>query len=56
MLKKISDEHQNKLKQIGDWKIFPLALEYIARGFIGFDENFQLYYKNKPIPNGIKLT
>ncbi|MHA1252031.1 MAG: phosphoribosylglycinamide formyltransferase [Candidatus Helarchaeota archaeon] len=55
LLEKISDEHQDKLKQIGDWKIFPKALEYIARGFLEHDENLNLYFKGKPIPMGIRL-
>jgi len=55
LLEKIADEHQNKLKEIGDWVIFPLAIEYIARGYLGYDENLNLYFKGKPIPNGIRL-
>ncbi|MHA1268445.1 MAG: phosphoribosylglycinamide formyltransferase [Candidatus Helarchaeota archaeon] len=55
LLNKISDEHQNKLKEVGDWVIFPLAIEYIARGFIGHDSNNKLYFKGNLIPNGIRL-
>ncbi|MBD3226687.1 MAG: formyl transferase [Candidatus Lokiarchaeota archaeon] len=55
MLKKISDKHQDKLKEKGDWVIFPLALEYIARGYIKYDESGILYFKDRPIPNGLKL-
>ena len=56
LLEEISDNHQDRLKEIGDWVIFPLTLEYVARGYIQYDEeNNELYYKEKSIPNGLKL-
>jgi folate-dependent phosphoribosylglycinamide formyltransferase PurN len=55
LLIEIADTHQDKLKEKGDWVIFPLALEYIARGYIGYDAQGNIYYKEKPIPDGLRL-
>lgn len=55
LLDQIADKHQDKLKEKGDWVIFPLSIEYIARGYIGYDEQGNIYYKEKPIPEGLRL-
>jgi folate-dependent phosphoribosylglycinamide formyltransferase PurN len=34
----VADDHQERLKEIGDWKIFPKTIEMIARGQFGLDE------------------
>lgn len=54
-VKAVSDEHQNRLKEIGDWVIFPRTLEYIAEGRYSQDKQGLLYFDNKPIPQGVKL-
>ncbi len=36
-LDKVVIEHQDRLKKIGDWEIFPRTIELIARGYYGFD-------------------
>ena len=54
-LQTVSDEHQNRLKVTGDWVIFPRTLEYIADGRYSQDEQGNLYFDNKRIPNGLKL-
>lgn len=48
------EEHQNKLKEMGDWKIFPKTIEYIAQGRYAIQAG-QLYFDGKPIPKGIKF-
>jgi hypothetical protein len=53
--KKSIDEHQSKLKEAGDWKIFPLTLQYIAEGRYARDEKGDLYFDGKQIPSGIRL-
>lgn len=35
--------NQNRLKENGDWKIFPLTLQYIAEGRFGIDEKGGVY-------------
>lgn len=54
-VKAVSDEHQNRLKEIGDWVVFPRTLEYIADGRYSQDDNGKLYFDRTPIPQGLKL-
>ncbi len=42
-LRRIVDEHQNRLKEAGDWIIFPQTIEMIARGRIALDEANRVY-------------
>lgn len=55
LLKKIAKEHQNKLKEVGDWKIFSLTLEWIAEGRFGIDEKRNIYLDGKIITKGHRL-
>ncbi len=52
-VKVVSDEHQNRLKEIGDWIIFPRTLEFLADGRYSQDEQGLLFFDDKPIPNGV---
>lgn len=47
---------QSKLKESGDWVIFPKTLEYIAQGRYSQDEKGNLYFEGKPIPSGLSLN
>jgi len=47
--------HQERLKKAGDWIIFPKTLQYIAEGRYEQDENDNLYFDGKRIPQGLKL-
>ena len=51
----VSSRHQDRLKEIGDWVIFPRTLEFIADGRYSQDKQGNLYFDNRPIPNGLKL-
>lgn len=55
LVKKVSDEHQNRLKEVGDWVIFPKTLLYLAEGRYAWDEEGHLYFDNEPIPCGVRL-
>lgn len=55
LLKKISEEHQNKLKEIGDWEIFPLTLQWIAEGRFGIDKKRNIYFDGKMIKKGYRI-
>jgi len=55
LLKRIAKEHQNKLKEVGDWKIFPLTLEWIAEGRFAIDEKRNIYLDGKIITKGHRL-
>jgi phosphoribosylglycinamide formyltransferase-1 len=55
-LKKIADGHQSRLKEAGDWKIFPRTLELISQGRFARDNwNQGLYFDGKPVQNGIRF-
>jgi len=47
-------EHQELLKEIGDWIIFPRTLEMIARGRFALDEHNRVYVDGHPVPNGYR--
>jgi phosphoribosylglycinamide formyltransferase 1 len=52
----VVDEHQKRLKKVGDWEIFPHTIEMIARGRFGLDKENCVYVDGKPVPNGYKVT
>lgn len=53
-LLRVAEEHQNKLKEIGDWKIFPMTIEMIARGRFALDEKKRVYVDGQPEPKGYR--
>ena len=53
--KKVVEDYQTRLKEIGDWKILPLTLEMIARGRFSLDERNNVYLDEKPMPKGYRL-
>jgi folate-dependent phosphoribosylglycinamide formyltransferase PurN len=50
----VSNEHQARLKEIGDWKIFPQTIEMMARGRFAFDESNQVYVDGHLVPQGYR--
>lgn len=54
LLKRVVDEHQEKLKEKGDWVIFPRTIEMIAEGRFGFDEQGRVYVDGVPVPEGYR--
>ena len=54
--RKVIDKHQKRLKEIGDWKIFPITIEMIARGRFALDENNKVYVDGRPVPKGYRLN
>lgn len=55
LLNKIANEHQELLKEKGDWDIFPKTLEMIALGRFGLHEKGLVFLDEKPIPHGYRL-
>lgn len=55
VFKKVVDEHQRRLKEVGDWKIFPQTVEMIARGRFSIDEDSNVYVDRQPVPEGYRL-
>lgn len=53
-LLKVVHEHQERLKEEGDWRIFPQTVEMIARGRFSLDENKQVYVDAVPVPRGYR--
>jgi len=53
--KKVVDEHQRRLKEVGDWRIFPQTVEMIARGRFSLDEDSNVYVDGQPAPEGYWL-
>lgn len=47
LLQEIVKQHQNRLKEHGDWKIFPLTLQYIAEGRFTIDTEGNVYFDNR---------
>jgi len=48
-------ENQNRLKERGDWVIYPKTLEMVALGRYGIDDEGNIYVDKKPMRNGFRL-
>ena len=53
--KAVVDEHQKRLKKLGDWRIFPLTVEMIAQGRFSLDDHNNVYVDGRPEPKGFRL-
>jgi folate-dependent phosphoribosylglycinamide formyltransferase PurN len=53
-LLQVTEEHQKRLKEVGDWKIFPETVEMIARGRFALDDEKQVHVDGRPVPNGFR--
>ncbi|MBN1102117.1 MAG: formyl transferase [Deltaproteobacteria bacterium] len=51
---RVSEEHQARLKETGDWKIFPRTVEMIARGRFALDPMGMVYVDGLPVPAGYR--
>jgi len=54
-LEQVASHNQDRLKQKGDWLIFPRTLEALARGHFQTDPSGHLYFHGQPIPQGLRL-
>ena len=55
LLEKVVEHHQSKLKERGDWVIYPLTLRMIAAGRFALDGEGGVYLDGEPRPNGLRL-
>lgn len=55
LLRQAADEHQERLKERGDWVIFPRTIQYIAEGRFGLDDDGRVYFDGRPVPEGVRL-
>ena len=53
--RRVSKEHQNRLKERGDWVIYPLTLQMIAEGRLALDGRGNVYIDGALAPNGLRL-
>jgi len=51
---RVVDQHQDRLKKVGDWQIFPRTIEMIARGRFALDEKKRVYVDGKHVPAGYR--
>ncbi len=51
---RVADQHQEQLKEAGDWKIFPRTIELIARGRFAFDPTGRVCLDGSPVPEGYR--
>lgn len=56
LVTKVEKENQGRLKEAGDWIIFPRTLERIARGRFTADETGLLHYDGRPVPQGYRIA
>ena len=55
LLDKTVDENQERLKEIGDWEVFPQTVLWIAQGRLGLDENSTVYLNGAPLADCYRL-
>jgi folate-dependent phosphoribosylglycinamide formyltransferase PurN len=48
------DLHQQWLKEVGDWRIFPKTVEMIAKGRFALDPEGRVYVDGRPVPCGYR--
>ncbi len=53
-LMRVVKGHQERLKEVGDWKIFPRTVEMIALGRFALDAENRVYVDGRPAPDGYR--
>lgn len=53
-LRRVADEHQERLKQAGDWVVFPLTLSLIAAGRMGLTPQGEATLDGRMFPGGVR--
>jgi phosphoribosylglycinamide formyltransferase-1 len=55
LLGRVVDERQDRLKERGDWVIYPLTLQMIAEGRFTIDGRGGVYLDGEEVPSGLRL-
>lgn len=55
LLDDTATEHQNRLKEIGDWQILPLTLHWIAEGRFAIDDSSNLHLDGDKLNHGYRM-
>ena len=53
-LREVADRRQERLKEAGDWVIFPLTIELIAAGRLGITDQGVAALDGRPYPQGVR--
>ena len=53
-LLEVSEKHQEQLKKIGDWEIFPRTIEMIAEGRFALNADYDVYVDGFFMPDGYR--
>ena len=53
-LEAAANAHQERLKEMGDWVVFPRTVELVARGLFALDDDGHPFFDGKPIPKGYR--
>ncbi len=51
-VRRVEEHNQERLKEAGDWTIFPRTIEDLARGLFARDERDRMYYNHRLCPIG----
>ena len=54
-LRQVAEAHQERLKEAGDWVVFPATVEAIARGRLALDQEGNVFVDGEPAPRGVIL-
>lgn len=55
LLERVVEDHQDRLKERGDWIIYPLTLQMIAEGRFSLDGRENVYFDGERLHNGLRL-
>ena len=55
LLDEVADHNQERLKQSGDWVVFPRTIEALARGEFALDEEGRIHRNGVHVPGGMRL-
>jgi folate-dependent phosphoribosylglycinamide formyltransferase PurN len=56
LLARVVDEHQDTLKERGDWVVYPLTLQIIAEGRFDLDGKGNVYLDGEVVRHGLRLS
>ncbi|WP_449247065.1 formyltransferase family protein [Desulfarculus baarsii] len=56
LLRAVADQHQERLKAVGDWVVFPRTIELIAQGRLGLGPGGVATLDGRLMPQGVRLA
>jgi len=55
LLERVASEHQDRLKEVGDWVVFPLTVRLAAEGRFALDGEGRVFFDGVPVEHGVRL-